>query len=251
MYSNGYIFRFAIIMVVIVAALLSGVSMALKPYQERNATNEKMQTILAAAEVSVDSDDEVDVMYDQYIKKELVLNMSGEVIGLYENGQMVKGNVRAFDVKLKEQLKNIQAYHEGDKAVEVLLPAYIFDDGTKVLTIIPMQGKGLWGPIYGTIALKKDMNTLYGAVFNHKGETPGLGAEIATPSFQSQFKDKMIFDNGEFVSVAVVKGGVKNSAIDPSHGVDAISGGTITSVGVSDMIKNTFELYVPYFTQQH
>lgn len=249
MYSNGYIFRFAIIMVVIVAAVLSGVSMVLKPYQERNATNEKMQTILAAAEVEA-STEEVQGLYDKYIDKELVLNLDGEIIGQYEGGEMVVGDVRAFDVVLKEQLKNLKDMEAGNESAEVLLPVYIFNDNSKVIYIIPMQGLGLWGPVYGTIALKDDMRTIFGAVFSHKGETPGLGAEIATPMFQDQFKDKTIFEGNEFVSITVVKGGVENSKIDPMHGVDAISGGTITSDGVSDMLKNTFELYVPYFEKQ-
>jgi len=249
MYSNGYIFRFAIIMVVIVAAILSGAAMVLKPFQERNATNEKMQTILEAAEVSATAENAQEE-YSKYIATELVVDMEGNIIGQYQDGKMVSGEQRAFDVKLKEQLKNLQDFKNG-KDVQVLLPIYIFDDGSRKLNIIPMQGKGLWGPIYGTIALEGDLNTVYGAVFSHKGETPGLGAEIATKDFQQQFKDKTIFDqNGNFVSVKVVKGGVANSNINPAHGVDAISGGTITSDGVTDMLKNTFELYVPYFDKQ-
>lgn len=246
MYSNGYIFRFAIIMVVIVAAILSGAAMVLKPFQERNVTNEKMKTILAAAEIDADAQN-AENLYNQYIKKEIVVNMEGVVIGLYENGQLVSGDVRAFDVELKEQIKNLQDYHNGNKDVEVLLPMYLFDDGKQKLTLIPMQGKGLWGPIYGTIALKDDLNTVFGAVFSHKGETPGLGAEIANRDFQSQFKGKKIFESDDFVSIKVVKGGVANSNINPVHGVDAISGGTITSDGVTAMLENSFELYVPYF----
>ncbi len=249
MYSNGYIFRFAIIMVVIVAALLSAASMVLKPYQERNATNEKMQTILAAAEITA-SADKAQEMYDKYIVKELVVDMKGNIIGHYENGEMLVGEKRAFDVELKKQQKNIQDFHKGDNTVEVLLPVYVFRDGDKRLNIFPMQGKGLWGPIYGTIALKEDMNTVQGAIFSHKAETPGLGAEISTTEFQEQFKDKKLYEMDEFVSVVVVKGGVKNSNINPDHGVDAISGGTITSDGVTDMIRSTFELYVPYFEKQ-
>lgn len=249
MYSNGYIFRFAIILVVIVAAILSAAAVVLKPFQDKNIRTEKMQTILAAAEVDSDVAT-AEEFYKKYITKEVVLNMNGDVVSLYEDGKLVQGDDRAFDVELKEQIKNLQAYNEGNTNVTVLLPMYIFDDGEKTLQIIPMQGKGLWGPIYGTLALEDDNSTVYGAMFSHKGETPGLGAEIATKEFQSQFKNKKIFDNGIFTSIAVVKGGVKNSNIDPLHGVDAISGGTITSNGVTDMLKSTFELYVPYFEKQ-
>ena len=115
--------------------------------------------------------------------------------------------------------------------------------------IIPMLGKGLWGPIWGYMALREDFNTVVGAVFDHQGETPGLGAEIAYPVFQKQFVGKQIFDDeGNFVSIAIVKGGVANSyKVAPKHGVDAISGGTITSDGLANMIKTGLANYLNFF----
>jgi Na+-transporting NADH:ubiquinone oxidoreductase subunit C len=110
--------------------------------------------------------------------------------------------------------------------------------------IIPLRGKGLWGPVWGYIAVAADGNTIAGAVFAHKGETPGLGAEIATPQFSNEFRGKQLFDeNGEFVSIRVVKGGVANSNINPLHGVDAITGGTVTSNGVDKMLKDCLGRY--------
>ena len=106
------------------------------------------------------------------------------------------------------------------------------DNGEKV-TIIPVQGKGLWGPIYGYVSLKSDMNTIYGVTFDHKGETPGLGAEINTTAFESMFPGKKLYEGDKFVSIGVIKGGAK--AADP-HNVDAISGGTITSKGLEKML---------------
>ena len=115
-----------------------------------------------------------------------------------------------------------------------------------------MQGKGLWGNIYGNLALEDDFNTVGGAVFTHDQETPGLGAEIAEKPFQEQFIGKKIFDeNGKFTSILVTKGGIKmlpqNMQI---HGVDAISGGTITSKGVSAMLKDDLQNYVAFFKNQ-
>ena len=119
-------------------------------------------------------------------------------------------------------------------------------DGSKKY-IIPMLGKGLWGPVWGFIALNDDLNTIYGASFDHKSETPGLGAEINTPMFMDPFKSKQIFNNnGEFVSISVVKGGAKP---EDNSGVDAITGGTITSKGVEDMIKKCLEPYVAYLNE--
>ncbi|MDR2867942.1 MAG: NADH:ubiquinone reductase (Na(+)-transporting) subunit C [Bacteroidales bacterium] len=119
-------------------------------------------------------------------------------------------------------------------------------DGTEEY-IIPVKGKGLWGPIWGFIAIGEDGNTVKGAIFAHKGETPGLGAEITTPKFTNEFVGKQIFDEeGNFVSIKVVKGGVVNSNVPPLHGVDAISGGTVTSTGVDKMLQNELSKYVPF-----
>jgi len=104
MYSNGYIFRFAIILVVIVAAILSAAAVVLKPFQDKNIRTEKMQTILAAAEVDSDVAT-AEEFYKKYITKEVVLNMNGDVVSLYEDGKLVQGDDRAFDVELKEQIK--------------------------------------------------------------------------------------------------------------------------------------------------
>ena len=124
------------------------------------------------------------------------------------------------------------------------MPIYISEnDGIKSY-IIPLRGKGLWGPIWGYIAIKDDLNTVYGAVFDHKSETPGLGAEINRPFFQDPFIGKTIFEEGVFTSILVIKGGADEG---DNHAVDGISGGTITSDGVSDMLKERLEKYLPYF----
>ena len=107
--------------------------------------------------------------------------------------------------------------------------------------VIPVTGMGLWGPVWGYVALEKDMNTVAGIIMAHKGETPGLGAEIATPKYQANFVGKTIFDGDKFVSVTLRKGGAK----DPAHEVDAISGGTKTSDGVTAMLYNSLENYLP------
>ena len=125
------------------------------------------------------------------------------------------------------------------------MPLYISNIDGSEKYIIPLRGTGLWGPIWGYISLDNDMNTVYGAVFDHKAETPGLGAEINRDFFEKPFNGKRIFDlEGDFVSIAVVKGGAKENDY---HGVDGISGGTITSDGVTAMLKERLEKYLPYF----
>lgn len=110
--------------------------------------------------------------------------------------------------------------------------------------VVPVSGKGLWGAIWGYVVLADDRSTIKGVIFSHKSETPGLGGEISTKKFAASFEGKKIFDeNGNFVSVKVVKGGVLNSNINPIYGVDAISGGTITSRGVEDMLYQCLANY--------
>ena len=113
-------------------------------------------------------------------------------------------------------------YLDGD------LPVYLVNDS---ISVIPMEGKGLWGPIWGYFAIAPDGNTIVGANFDHKSETPGLGGEITKEKFRSQFKGKTLKRNGTFLPVEV----------------DAITGATKTSKGVDEMINQTMQLYRPYF----
>ena len=149
-----------------------------------------------------------------------------------------------FRSDVKEALLRKQAIKRGESTDPPFWPIFVLEKDGKKFYIVPLRGVGLWGPIWGNIAFESDFNTIAGATFDHKGETPGLGAEIATPSFEKEFKGKTIFnEKGEFVSVNVVKGGADPNA---PHAVDAVSGGTITSNGVRDMLLNGLDNYIPY-----
>jgi len=241
--SNGYILRYAAIMVIIAAALLSSAAMLLKPFQEKNMAIEKMGGILDAAGIHDITTDEMIKSFNDFVTEEVVLNQDGKVVEEYKEGAKEKG--KAFSLSLKEQ------YYNKTQNKPFELPLYILKKDGKTIYIIPMLGTGLWGPIWGNIALKSDLNTVIGVYFDHKGETPGLGAEITTDHFKNQFVGKKIFDdNNKFTSIEVVKGGAKKLPKNMQiHGVDAISGGTITSKGVDAMIKNVLESYLPYFNQ--
>ena len=226
-FSNTYIFIFSTVMVVLVALLLSLAAMQLKPFQDKNIEVEKKQNILASIRVTSTSEDAVE-LYDKYITGSFVINNKGEK----------QDGIDAFTVDMKNEL--------GKAASERKLPVYVgtLDDGSNAY-VMPLRGKGLWGPIWGYISLKPDMNTVYGAVFDHQGETPGLGAEIATGWFQQPFFDKKIFkDSTEFVSIRVVKGGARK---DDPHAVDAISGGTITSKGLEAMLDSCLVQYKTFY----
>ena len=244
MYSNGYIFRYATIMVVVAAALLSTAAMMLKPFQERNKAIDKMGSILISAEIKDVETEQTINTFNQYVVEALIIDNNGDVVDSY-TGEVMQES-KAFGVDLKKELYN------KSKSESFELPLYVVEkDGVKTY-VIPMRGSGLWGPVYGNMALAEDMKTIVGVTFDHDGETPGLGAEITTPIFTDQFRGKKIFDEqGNFTSIKVVKGGAKSlPQPEQIHAVDAISGGTITSNGVGDMIQNVVESYEPFIQKQ-
>jgi len=229
--TNGYTFMFAIIMVVVVASVLAFTATTLQPIQNENVRQEKMQNILATVGIETERSEAED-LYNKYIT---------ETIALKEDGTIDK-SADAFTVDLAKELKKT--------SVEQVYPLYIANiEGAKYY-IIPLRGKGLWDAIWGYVSLKEDVNTIKGAVFDHKGETPGLGAEITQMWFSKSFADEKIFDgSGNLIGVSVVKGNVGPSNKDDNK-VDAISGATITGDGVSDMISERLQHYLPYFKQQ-
>ena len=245
--SNTYIFTYATVLVLVVAVVLAVVSTVLKPIQQDNVKNEKMQNILAAAmtksQASNLNSDNANEKYDKFIKEELVINEDGDVLNSYVVSSNSNDPERAFNIDLKTELEKKKS---GEKAK---FPIYIFESGNRKCYVVPVRGVGLWGPIWGYIALSKDCSTIAGTVFDHKAETPGLGAEIATPKFEKRFIGKNILnDKGEFTSILVVKGGIEKIPQDQRiHAIDAISGSTITCEGVGAMLKDCLVNYTAYF----
>jgi Na+-transporting NADH:ubiquinone oxidoreductase subunit C len=231
-HSNKYIFIYSLIMVLIVAVALTIVAVALKPAQEENIRNEKMKDILSSINIPVDglSKKAVSETYARYIVDAKAIDLKGAVVETDPG--------KTFVIEMGLELK------KGADQRQLPLFIGILDSGDSAY-IIPVRGKGLWGPIWGYISFRTDFNTIFGTTFDHKGETPGLGAEINQPFFEGMFIGKKIFDDtGKLVSIRVIKGGAKP---DDTHGVDAISGGTITSNGVDLMISDCLTLYEAYF----
>ncbi len=229
MHSNKYIFIYATVMTVIAAVLLALSAEGLKPMQEANIAFEKRTNILASVKKKGLEKKAANELYEKQVQP-LVINSKGEEIS----------GVDAFTIVLKDEAEKNESERQ--------LPLYIFTetDGAKYY-VVPVQGVGLWGPIWGYVSLTSDFNTIYGAFFDHKGETPGLGAEIATDVFQEQFPGKKILDeNNQFTSVRVFKKGTSGS-VEKEHYVDGISGGTFTRQGTDKIIFNLFQIYLPYF----
>ena len=224
--SNSYTFFFTVVMIVIVALGLSVTAITLKPVQQHNKELEKKVNILQSINLNP-TFEEADKEFNKYIVKTLLVK---------KDGSYTEGN--GLDLNLKEELNK-----PDDQRV---LPLFIAQVNGKKYYIIPLYGKGLWGPIWGFISLEEDMNTVYGVSFGHKSETPGLGAKIVTEEFRNQFKGKKIFDeNGNFTSILVEK----NLKQLNEHQVDAISGATATSKGVENMLESVLSHYINFIKQ--
>ncbi len=208
--SNAYIVFYSAVMVIIVAVLLAFTSLSLKERQDANVLNEKKDAIVASLGLDKGS-------YDQYIEA-YVVNAQGEQI--------------ATEVSPLQKLFDLPAsFAAGEYPV--------FENKENGEVVFPLTGKGLWDDIWGYVALEADMNTIKGAIFDHAGETPGLGAEIATAKFQAQFVGQTIYEGDQLVGIEVVKGGAQGAP----HSVDAVTGGTKTSEGLENMIKDCIGYY--------
>ena len=220
--SNSYTIIYAAIMVVIVAFLLAFVSSSLKETQYKNVEQDTKKQILSAINVTDVKDAEAE--FAKYEVKDMLMNADGTLAPYTD----------AFQVSYKGEIAE-KRFHVFECKV---------DGATKY--ILPIYGAGLWGPIWGYVALNDDKDTVYGVYFSHAGETPGLGVEIATPKFQAQFAGKKVTENGA-IGLTVAKNG---KVTKPEYEVDGISGGTITSQGVDAMLKDCLKEYNPFLSNK-
>ena len=220
--SNSYTIIYAAIMVVIVAFLLAFVSSSLKETQYKNVEQDTKKQILSAINVTDVKDAEAE--FAKYEVKDMLMQADGTLAPYTD----------AFQVSYKGEIAE-KRFHVFECKV---------DGATKY--ILPIYGAGLWGPIWGYVALNEDKDTVYGVYFSHAGETPGLGAEIATPKFQAQFAGKKVTENGA-IGLTVAKNG---KVTKPEYEVDGISGGTITSQGVDAMLKDCLKECNPFLSNK-
>ena len=234
--KNSYIFIFSSILISIIAIVLSYVYISVKPMQDRNMRLEKMQSILFTIGFDKDKSSK------NYLTRDLSEKFFNEYIvelSLNDKGLLVD-SLDPLDIDIKSELKK-------DKK-DRILPLYKAEKEGKIFYIIPLFGNGLWGNIWGYVSVKEDINTIYKIVFDHEKETPGLGAEITEDYFKDKFSNKMIFDDNRDLMFKLVKLGASDNTPN-NYKVDAISGATVTSVGVSDMIREGFSTsnYILYF----
>lgn len=238
--TNSYTLRFAILMVILVGSLLAFVATALKPKIQENERFEKQQNILYAMQVNRNksNDDvafvpttEVEDEFSRYITQQLVIT---DTIG------NTSEDPQAYLIDVKKQFDALKAEKQAK------LPLFIGKKQGKTYYIIPLYGKGLWDAIWGYIALDKNM-VVQSVYFNHKGETPGLGANINQRFFMDDFTGESIRKGTQYVGINVVKGNNDPLNTDKEDNqVDALAGATITGNGVTAMIKRSVTLYKPY-----
>ncbi|WP_237390552.1 NADH:ubiquinone reductase (Na(+)-transporting) subunit C [Fulvivirga sediminis] len=228
-------------MTVIVGGLLSLASQGLAPAQKKSIELDTKTQILSSVtdreKLSAMKPNEILEMYDEHIKS-TVVDYSGNEVTKDEKGADIQAEnvdvLKNYKKKPEDRLYPVFKYRKDPSSKEVY--AYI----------LPIYGSGLWDKIWGFAAIENDLNTIAGVSFDHKGETPGLGARIATPQIQQRYVGKKIFnEQGNLVSVSMLKGEGHTNISD--HEVDGMSGATLTGKGVNAMLKNYLSCYKAYF----
>ena len=229
--SNSYTIIYSVIIVVIVAFLLAFVFQALKPMQDANVALDKKKQILNSLNIRNLNDAQADAKYKEVVVADRVIDEKGKVL--------LPGTTGGEDAGFKLESKD---YKEGKLAL------YICRVNGETKYVIPVYGMGLWGPISGYIALNADKSTVYGVYFNHESETAGLGAEIKdNKAWQEKFQGKKLFKNGDDKAIAL---SVEKKVEDPTTQVDAVTGATLTSNGVRDMLHEALGKYLVFINQK-
>lgn len=232
--SNSYILIFVAIMVGVVSISLAFISSSLKPTIKANVVLDQKIQILSS------------VVFDEEFNKEFVDNEYAtkiEELLIDKDGNLVESDSAktAFNVALNFN-KEIRKPEE-----ERAYPVFKYNGDGESYYIFPLEGQGLWDRIWGYVAVKEDFNTIYGSSFDHKGETPGLGALITEDWFKKQFREKKIFDTEGAYALQVLKGQGNEKAKTDPYSVDGLSGATVTAQGVDAMLNKGFEMYKPFF----
>ncbi len=227
--SNLYIILYSAALTVVCGGLLALAAEGLKEKQQANVDQEQKKNILSSV-MDLKEGDDVNALYDKSVIA-YVIDFSGNKVEGVDPGKV---NVA---VEYKK------------KPTDRQLPIYEFrsatDSGKIDYVVLPVYGYGLWNDIWGFIALQSDFNTVQGAKFEHKGETPGLGARIAESDVQLRFKGKSIFDNDVIASIQMMKGEGRDYTKD-QHKIDGMSGATLTGKGVNNMLVDYFKCYENY-----
>ncbi len=244
--SNVYTVLFAIGMVLVVGSLLAFTASYFNPTITLNKKLEKQQNILFAmgineATLSGNEEDATSFVSTDKVTKEFSKYITTQLI---IEGDKVTQDSLAYLIDIKKESDRVKA----DASYTRKLPLFIGEEGGEKFYIVPVRGIGLWDAIWGYIALKDDLKTVKGVFFDHKAETPGLGANITAAYFYQDFADESIYNGVDFKGIVVAKGNADPKNLDKNDNeVDALAGATITGDGVTAMIKKDIAMYLPYF----
>jgi Na+-transporting NADH:ubiquinone oxidoreductase subunit C len=233
--SNTYIILFAAILTIILGGMLSGTSVVLKPLQDIQVDLDNKKKILGAVMdiSSIENPEEILALYAKRFTS-AVIDINGNPVEKDKKGNLlVAENINVQkNYKIAKDERVYPVFQFMNEADSTKVEAYIF----------PMWGAGLWDWISGFIAIDKDLNTIIGVAFDHKSETPGLGARITSDMVKDRFKGKKLFDaSGILQSVSMVKG-ERGLPLDDHH-IDGMSGATLTGIGVNNMLLHYMGCY--------
>lgn len=229
--KNSYTLVYAAVLVVVVAFLLAFVSSSLKPIQDKNLALDKKKQILASLNIrNLPSDSEVEAKYNEVVEADMIVDSRGAVVDAGKDKESAGFAMANKDITSER------------------LPVYLCRVDGQTKYVVPMTGRGLWGGLWGYMAINADLQTVYGAYFSHESETAGLGALIAEEKFQNQFKGKHLYADTADTDIAltVVKHGKVETGKE-SYQVDGVTGSTLTSIGVANMVKSGLQMYAGYF----
>jgi len=213
--------------------IVSTAAVVLKPKQQANAILDQQTKILEVAGIDLAGD--IPALYAENIVPRLVDFATGEFIDQdatkYDQRKAAKDPEQSIKLSSEEDIaKILRRANTGT--------VYLVKDGAETSkVIIPVHGNGLWSMMYAFVAVETDGNTVSGITYYEQGETPGLGGEVENPTWRAQFVGKKLFDENHKPAIKVVKGGAPAGS---EHGVDGLSGATLTSVGV----QNTFDFWL-------
>jgi Na+-transporting NADH:ubiquinone oxidoreductase subunit C len=234
--SFGRTLIFVLITCLVCSIIVAGAAVGLRPMQLENKALDKQTKILEAS----------GLLGSAMTKKDIIATYSKRVEAKLldlETGEFVDGNTETFDQRIEAlssdtSIKPVNDYAKINRRANQTIVYLVKDDsGSTDTVILEMRGSGLWSMMYAFVGLEKDLNTVKSVIYYDQGETPGLGGEVENPKWKKQWAGKQLFNSNGDIAIKVVKGGAKAGDI---HGVDALSGATLTGRGV----ENTFKFWL-------
>lgn len=229
-FSTKYTYIFSLALCLICSVLLATAAVALKERQTANQQLDKQKSVLLACNLIKPGDT---VTKEQVAQ--LFANIQPRIVDLATDALVEGIDPAAFDpgsAPLVKPEANLAQIKEVPQQVQIF---EVIKDGQIDMLVLPIYGKGLWGTLYGFLAVGEDANTIEGITYYDHKETPGLGGEVDNPTWKNKWPHREVYDENWEVAIEVIKGAAGPAAEDP-HSVDGLSGATITSRGVTHML---------------